>query len=60
MIADLWVLKQVKHVPVVSGTLEAMTGNILKWLCTFGTLIRNEIPQKTTLLGAGIILRKVL
>ena len=59
-IRKLWKLKKVTVVPVVIGTLGAVSDKFDKHIEKLGTTIRLEVIQKTALLGTARLLRNVL
>ncbi len=59
-VARFWSMKKVEIVPVVVGILGAITKKMKSWLEKIGIEIRTVLLQKTALLGATRILRKVL
>ena len=56
----MWNMRTVQVVPIVVGSLESVTKNLDKWLAKLNIKISILLLQKTTLLGTGRILRKVL
>ena len=61
-IEKLWGIRKQKVVPVVVGTLGAVSKRLDTWLGRLGITIRTRLLQKTVLLGTRRtrILRKVL
>ena len=59
-IAKIWGMKKVEVIPVIVGTLGAVSKKIEKWIDKIQINIKVEHLQKTALLGTARILRKVL
>ena len=56
----LWLLKKVGVVPVVVGALGCIRKGFIGWMDTLGIKVNVGMVQKSVLLGAVRILRKVL
>ena len=56
----LWSLKQVEVVSVDVGALGCFSKSFSEWMDTLGIKLNVEMVQKSVLLGAARILRKVL
>ena len=59
-ILRLWNLKKIDVIPVVLGTPRSATKNFEKYVDKIGIILYLLTVQKTALLGAARILRKVL
>ena len=59
-IRTLWAIRRVEVVPVVVGALDAVSKRLDTWLDKLGITLITGLQQKTALLGAARILRKVL
>ena len=55
-IRKLWTMKKVEVIPIVVGTLGAVSKILEKWIEKLGIHIRIELLQKTALLGTARIL----
>ena len=59
-IRKLWAMRRVEGVPVVVGALGEVTKRLNTWLDKLGIFMNTVLLQKTALLEAARILRKVL
>ena len=59
-IRKLWAMRRVEGVPVVVGALGEVTKRLNTWLDKLGISMNTGLLQKTALLEAARILRKVL
>ena len=59
-IRKLWAMRRVEVVPVVVGALGAVTKRLNTWLDKLGISMNTDLLEKTALLEAARILRKVL
>ena len=59
-VARLRKMKKVEVIPVVVGALGTITNRTQLWLKKIGVEVREELMQKTALLGTARILSKVL
>ena len=59
-IAKVWRIRKVIVVPVVIGTLGAVSVSFKEYMKRISVNVRLEVIQKTALLGTAKILRKVL
>ena len=59
-IAKLWRMRKVIVGPVVIGALGAVSVNFKEYIKRNGVNVRLEVIQKTALLGAAMILKKLL
>ena len=59
-ITKMWGMKEVIVIPVVTGTLGAISFGFKKYIVTIWIEIRVEHAQKTALLGTAMTLRLVL
>ena len=51
-------MNKVEVIPIVVGALGVLTNKIQKWFSKIGVEIRNELLQKTVLLGTARIFGK--
>ena len=56
----MWNIRSIKAIPVVVGALGSTSKKLKKYVEELGDVINTALLQKTALLGAARILRKVL